>query len=287
MSTPRAAAPRPALVRLLIALAIVVPVFIAQIAVWTLRPTLGALPTALLSALIASIGGWAAYVAYVHRFERRAALELAGPGAARELGAGIAIGVGAFAASIGILALLGVYRAVGVGPLLPVAMAFLMAIASGTIEEIVFRGVLFRLVEEWGGTWTALAVSSLLFGLGHLVNPHATALGAIAIVFEGGILLAGAYLVTRRLWLPIGVHAGWNFAEAGIFGVPTSGAPMQGVLLGELTGPEWLSGGIFGPEASIVAVLVCVGVGSALLLRAARKKRFVAARRSERPAPLA
>jgi hypothetical protein len=62
---------------------------------------------------------------------------------------------------------------------------------------------------------------------------------------------------------------------------------MQGVLLGELTGPEWLSGGIFGPEASIVAVLVCVGVGSALLLRAARKKRFVAARRSERPAPLA
>ena len=287
MTAPRTAAIRPALVRLLIALACVVPVFVAQIAVWRLRLSLGTLPTALLSAAIASVGGWAAYRAYVHRFERRAASELGARGAGRELATGIAVGVAAFAASIAILALLGVYRVFGIGALLPVVLALLMAIASGTIEEIVFRGVVFRLIEEWGGTWTALAVSSLLFGLGHLVNPHATALGAIAIVFEGGILLAGAYVLTRRLWLPIGVHAGWNFAEAGIFGVPTSGAPTHGFLRGELTGPEWLSGGVFGPEASIVAVLVCVAVGTTLLVLGARRGRFLAASRAIRPAPSA
>jgi len=287
MTPPGSAAPRPALVRLLIALAHVVPVLVAQIAVWRLRPWLGTLPTALLSAAIASIGGWAAYRAYVRRFERRAAVELGPGGAGRELAAGLAVGLCAFAASIGVLALLGVYRISGLGALLPVVLALLMAIASGTIEEIVFRGVVFRLIEEWGGTWTALAVSSLLFGLGHFVNPHATVLGAFAIVFEGGVLLAGSYVLTRRLWLPIGIHAGWNFAEAGIFGVPTSGAPTHGLLRGELVGPEWLSGGVFGPEASIVAVLVCVGVGSAMLVLAARRGRFLAARWTARRAPAA
>jgi membrane protease YdiL (CAAX protease family) len=268
---------RPPLVRLLIALAFVVPVLIAQVAIWVVRPWLGMLATALLSTAIAAVGGWLAYRAYVRLFERRTLAELEPRHARRELAAGIAIGASAFAASIGILALLGVYRVVGAGALLPVALAALMAIGSATIEEIVFRGVVFRLVEEWGGTWTALVVSSLVFGAVHLVNPHATALGAIAIVFEGGILLAGAYVLTRRLWLPIGVHAGWNFAEAGIFGVPTSGAPSTGVLRGEVVGPEWLSGGVFGPEASVVAVLVCVAVGTLLLVRAARGDRFIAA----------
>ena len=287
MTAPRTAAPRPALVRLLIALAWVVPVFVAQIAIWRVRPWLGTLPTALLSAAIASVGGWAAYRAYVRRFERRAVPSSARAAPAGELAAGLVVGVCAFAASIAVLWLLGVYRVSGLGPFVPIVLALLMAIASGTIEEIVFRGVVFRLIEEWGGTWIALAISSLLFGLGHLVNPHATALGAIAIVFEGGILLAGAYLLTRRLWLPIGIHAGWNFAEAGIFGVPTSGAPTHGVLRGELVGPEWLSGGVFGPEASIVAVLVCVAVGTALLVLAARRDRFLAASWATRPPPTA
>src|SRR5262249_43241830 len=159
----------------------------------------------------------------------------------------------------------------GVGTLLSVVLALLSAIAAGTIEEIVFRGVVFRLLEEWGGTWAALAISSLLFGAIHLLNPRATALGAIGVVFLGGILLAAAYVLTRRLWLPIGIHAGWNFAEGGIFGLPTSGLASTGIVRGEIVGPEWLSGGGFGPEASIVAVLVCAALGTLLLVRAARR----------------
>jgi len=272
-------APRlwPPLARLGIALAFVVPVLIAQIAIWGVRRDIGTLPTALVSTAIATVLGWLAYRAYVRRFERRALAELSVAGGGRELFGGVALGLGAFALSIAILALLGAYRVVGMGEPLPVVLALLSAIAAGTIEEIVFRGVVFRLVEEWGGTWTALAISSLLFGGIHLLNPHATALGAIGVVFEGGVLLAAAYVLTRRLWLPIGIHAGWNFAEGGIFGVPTSGAPTTGIVRGEIVGPGWLSGGVFGPEASIVAVLVCVVLGTVLLVSAARRGRFIAA----------
>jgi membrane protease YdiL (CAAX protease family) len=285
MSEPVVARVRNPLLRLPIALVFVVPVLFAQIAVWGLRATIGTLPTALLSAAIATVVGAAAYVAYVRIFERRAVGELGGSGAGSELGAGAALGVGAFAATIGILALLGVYRVAGRGELAPVLLALLMAIGSGAIEEIVFRGVLFRLVEEWGGTWFAVVLSSLLFGGGHLVNPHATMLGALAIVFEGGIFLAGAYVLTRRLWLPIGIHAGWNFAQSGIFGVPTSGVPAHGLLRGELVGPEWLAGGEFGAEASIVAVVVCIALGTTLLVLAARRGRFVAWRGRGASAP--
>jgi len=274
---------RPPLARLAIALAFVAPVLIAQIAIWAMRPYLGRLPTAVLSMLIATVVGWSAYRAYVRTFERRALIELSVPGRGRELFAGVALGLGAFAASIAILALVGAYRAVGLGAVLPVVLALLSAIAAGTIEEIVFRGVVFRLLEEWRGTWTALALSSILFGGIHLLNPHATILGAIGVVFEGGIVLAGAYVLTRRLWLPIGIHAGWNFAEGGIFGVPTSGAPSTGVVRGEIVGPEWLSGGIFGPEASIVAVVVCIMLGTVLLARASRRGRFIAPHRKQLP----
>ena len=286
-TTPVASAARALrgpLVRLAIALAFVVPVLVAQIAIWALRPRLGTLATAILSTAIATLVGWAVYRAYVRRFERRALVELATAGSGRELGSGFALGVCAFATSIAILAFVGAYRVVGLGAPLPVVLALLSAIGAATIEEIVFRGVVFRLVEEWGGTWTALAVSSLLFGGIHLLNPHATALGAIGIVFEGGILLAGAYVLTRRLWLPIGIHAGWNFAEGGIFGVPTSGFASSGIVRGEVVGPEWLSGGVFGPEASIVAVLVCVALGLSLLVRAAQRDRFVAASWKRLPA---
>jgi membrane protease YdiL (CAAX protease family) len=276
MTTTNAKPLRPPPARLGIALAFVVPVLIAQVAIWAARPYLGPLPTAILSMLIATVVGGLAYRAYVRRFERRELAELSVPGGGRELFAGVALGLCAFAVSIAILGLVGAYRVVGLGTALPVVLALLSAIAAGTIEEIVFRGVVFRLLEEWGGTWTALAISSILFGGIHLLNPHATILGAIGVAFEGGVMLAGAYVLTRRLWLPIGIHAGWNFAEGGIFGVPTSGAPSTGVLRGEVVGPEWLSGGVFGPEASIVAVIVCVVLATILLARAARRGRFIA-----------
>ena len=147
-----------------------------------------------------------------------------------------------------------------------------MAVTSGTIEEIMFRGILLRHLETMLGTWAALAITSLLFGAAHLGNPDATLFAAFAIAMEAGILLGAAYLVTRRLWLAVGIHAAWNFTQGWVFSIPVSGhaAPL-GLLITRRVGPDWLTGGDFGLEASAVALVVATGAGLLLLHRAVRR----------------
>lgn len=265
------------LVRLPIALLFMVPVFIAQAAAWGLAARFGKVPAALLSLAIASLVGPAVYTLYVRWIERRRAAELGREGALKELAAGLAIGAAVFTATVGVLTLFGAYRIGGVRSDLSVlTIPLCVSFAAATIEEILFRGVVFRLLEESLGTWIALAISALLFGFGHIASPHATVFAAVAIALEAGVMLGAAYVLTRRLWLAIGIHAAWNFTQAGIFGVPTSGIPMNGLFIGALSGPEWLSGGAFGAEASVIAVLLCTAVGAALLASGHRRGRFVA-----------
>jgi membrane protease YdiL (CAAX protease family) len=219
------------------------------------------------------------YAAYVRVAEKRPLAEFSRAGAWRELGAGLVLGFALFATTIGILAMLGLYQVRGVrtdASLLIIPLA--ISVGAGVIEEVIFRGVIFRIVESSLGTWIALAISSLLFGLVHLGNPNATVLSSVAIMLEAGLMLAGAYLLTRRLWLPIGVHIGWNFTQGGIFSVPVSGYALTGLVDGTLSGPDWLSGGVFGAEASVVAVIVCVSLAIWLLRRAAQRGQFIAPR---------
>ncbi|AOS62191.1 CPBP family intramembrane glutamic endopeptidase [Actinoalloteichus hymeniacidonis] len=151
------------------------------------------------------------------------------------------------------------------------ATAGLMACVAVT-EETLFRGLIFRVLEERVGTVLALAFSSVLFGLTHLVNENATLWGTLSIGLTGGVMLAAAYLVTRSLWLPIGLHFAWNLTHAGVFGVVISGSdtPPEGLLNLTLSGPSLLTGGAFGPEASLLALLVCL-VPTVFLLRKASR----------------
>ena len=276
MRPMEAARVRSAWLRLPLALAFVAPVYALHLFAPRLTGTRGTLVGALLSAAIAAILGSAAYCAYVRAVERRRVTELDRRGAVRELVAGLVLGAAFFAVTIGILAVLGVYRIVGQRELAIVVAPLVGAIGTAVIEEIVFRGIVFRIVEGALGTWIAFAVSSLLFGFLHLVNPQATLQGAAAIVVEAGVMLAAAYVLTRRLWLPIGIHAGWNFTQGGVFGVSVSGFRSTGVFDGALTGPEWLSGGSFGAEASIVAVVLGAALGATLAVLALRRGRFAA-----------
>ena len=145
------------------------------------------------------------------------------------------------------------------------------ALMAGVTEELLIRAVAFRILEGWLGSWLALSISAAFFGLLHLPNPQATIVSSAAIALEAGVMLAAAYMVTRRVWLAIGIHVAWNFAQSGIFGVAASGVKSTGYLEGDLHGPPLLSGGAFGPEASIVAVVVCLAVGLYLLRVAHRK----------------
>ncbi|MGE5228227.1 MAG: lysostaphin resistance A-like protein [Deltaproteobacteria bacterium] len=138
-------------------------------------------------------------------------------------------------------------------------------------EELLFRGVIQRVSEERLGSWAALALASVWFGWQHADNPNAGPFDAVMIALFGGVLLGACYLATRHLWLAIGVHAAWNFVEGGVFGTPVSGYAIPGVLRSTLTGPEWLTGGPFGPESSLVTLAVTSAAGAVLLLVAWRR----------------
>ena len=152
----------------------------------------------------------------------------------------------------------------------------LTAVVPGITEEIVSRGILFRLTEEGLGTWIALLVSALFFGFAHITNPGATAWSSIAISVEAGLLFGLLYHVTRSLWWCIGLHAGWNFVQGAVFGIPVSGFPVDGLLESRLQGPGWLDGGTFGAEASVLTVLTCGVVSLWLLQRMLRAGSVVA-----------
>jgi membrane protease YdiL (CAAX protease family) len=196
--------------------------------------------------------------------------------APKGLGIGLAFGAVVFAAIVGVAAIADVYNIVGeggTGDLLRVLVT--IAIVPGFMEELLFRGILFRWLEEFGGSWFALALTSALFGLAHMFNPNATALSSFAIALEAGVLLGGAYMLTRNLWMAIGLHAAWNFTQGWIFDVPVSGTDQDGMVEAQLSGPELLSGGAFGLEASLIAMVLATAAGVALVVMAIRRGELV------------
>lgn len=197
--------------------------------------------------------------------ERRRTIELGSDGWPGGALRGALIGLALFSTVYGSLAVLGVASVQGWNNASGLAGALAMSLLSGVGEEILFRGVVFRLVEEGTGTLVALVASGAFFGLLHAGNRGATWASTAAIAVEAGILLAAAYTMTRSLWLPMGLHFGWNFAEGGIFGASVSGGAAHGLLRTQLSGPDWLTGGAFGPEASIVAVALCFVVALVMI----------------------
>ena len=214
------------------------------------------------------------YVALVRLLERRAARELA-PATIQAV-AGIMLGLALFSSVFGILHIIGVARWHGVSARFDVIPVLAGSILAAVGEELSFRGGLFRLLEESFGTTIALVASAALFGLLHGLNPGATVISTVAVALEAGVLLGAAYALTRNLWLPIGLHLGWNFTEGGIFGVSISGgATAKGLFSVSLVGHTLLTGGQFGPEASVVAIVVCLAVAAVLLVLVVRAGRWL------------
>lgn len=217
--------------------------------------------------------------------ERRAPEEVAGKGAVPAFGRGLVIGVAMFSAVIGNIAFNGAYHVEGLGSV-EGAIGFVgFMAAAATTEELMFRGVLFRIIEQRLGTWIAMTLTGVLFGAFHLANPHASLWGAIAIAIEAGGMLTAAYVATRRLWLPIGLHLGWNVAGSALFSTEVSGNDTsQGLLDASTSGNVLVTGGAFGPEGSVFSVLLCAATAVVLLVVAHRRGEIVPLRRSARAA---
>ena len=186
-----------------------------------------------------------------------------------DTGKGFLLGIVYFAIVVGIIALAGCYRISSVqldiaGQVRAIGMFFMVAVC----EEVIFRGILFRMIDRQFNAVAAFAVSALVFGAVHLTNPGATWWAGLAIAIEAGILLSAAYKYSGGLWMPIGIHWAWNYTQGNILGFAVSGGDAGGSLFTpEISGPDLLTGGAFGAEASLIAVVVGAAI-SALLIAA-------------------
>ena len=125
------------------------------------------------------------------------------------------------------------------------------------LEELLFRGYLMSLLTRYFNVPVALIISSLAFAIVHADNDNFSAIGFLTITIAG-ILFGLLFLKTGQLWLATGMHAAWNFMQGVVFGIPTSGNRTYSIMETTTSGPAWLSGGAFGFEGSILAVLVVV-----------------------------
>lgn len=262
------------LTRILVATALISAV---AVAIQLLAFALGAAPrsplgSALGLALAASIV--AVYVGFVRRVEQRRVVELGFDRATGEIASGFLLGLALCGTTVLVLWLAGVCTVERGGGLAAMLPGLCIAVSAGVAEEILLRGVVFRIVEERLGSWIALALSAAIFGLLHGLKPGASIASVLAIALEAGVLLAAAYMYTRRLWLPIALHAAWNFAQLGIFGVRAADNTEPGLLSTQFSGAEILTGGEYGPDLSVVTIALCLAA-AAVLIELARMRRGI------------
>jgi len=264
----------------LIAMVIAIALFIAASATstWlgTLLPPMTANASAAVKGAIAIALMLAVYKRVMVHLGERPRDDLPVAAAPRGLAVGLLTGFLLFCALVGIAALFDVYNIVGPGDTRELVKDLIgMTVLAAFMEELLFRGILFRWIEAFAGSWAALVVTSALFGLAHIFNANATWTSSLAIMVEAGALLGGAYMLARNLWVPMGLHAAWNFTQGFLFDVPVSGNDMHGLVQAKLSGPVLLSGGPFGLEASMIGVVLSIPLGAFLILLAARRGHIV------------
>ncbi len=224
------------------------------------------------------------YPLLMWRLAARPLSELEPGRAMAEALAGLAVGAVFVGGSAGLIALLGGYCFTwGRRRRSSCLTALTVNLGAAVVEELVFRGVAFQALEQLAGRWAALAGTSLFFGLVHLGNPNATPWSALAIACEAGLLLGAAFLWRRHLAFVIGLHFAWNLTET-LLGIPVSGQADPGLFKVALAGPELLTGGSFGLEASLVPVLASFYMTLPMLWLARRREsRQAAANSASRP----
>lgn len=229
----------------------------------------------LISAVLSSAVGIACYWAIFKLYEKRKITEIGTQGIGKNLLTGISLGFTLMSLTILVMYLSGSYKIVALNTIVYLLPALAMAISSAILEEILFRGVLFRIVEEKLGSYISLVISALVFGLLHLMNPNSSLLIGIGLAIQAGLLLGVLYMYSRNLWLPIAVHFAWNFTLGGIWGAPVSGMSLEKSLVTSTSqGNELITGGSFGPEGSVQATLFCLVATTVIFISCYRQNKI-------------
>lgn len=168
------------------------------------------------------------------------------------------------------------YSITKTNPLSFLIPGLISALVAGFVMEIILRGILFRVVEEYLGTSIAIMFLALLFLIVHTSGEHATTLSVLATTIQAGIFLSSLYIFSKSLWLPIFFHFAWDFAEPSIFGGINPGISVEESLFtSKITGPEIFTGGLNGPGNSIQAATLCLVLSIIFLRMGKRKGNFI------------
>lgn len=229
----------------------------------------------LIKGIFVSVLAIGSYWLFYRKYEKRVITELSTKSIGKKLFAGIIVGGGLQSLTILVIYLYGGFRVIAVNPVSILIIPFTVAFTVAILEEILIRGIVFRITEEKLGSTIALIISGAIFGGLHLINPHVTLISVLCITVVG-VLLAASYMYYRNLWLPIAIHFAWNFTQNGIFGAITSGNEKTSSLLtSKISGPEIITGGQFGPEGSIQAALVCLIAAILIIMQLYKQNKII------------
>lgn len=213
----------------------------------------------LIKGIISSAAVILAYSYFFKNYEKREITEFSNKGIAKYLVIGTLIGFVLQGLTILVIVASGGFEILAVNPISNMIIPFTVAFSVAIFEEILIRAIIFRIVEEKLGSYISLVITAIIFGALHLANPNSTLISGLCVGIEAGLLMGAAYIYARNLWFPIAIHFAWNFAQSGIFGAITSGNEKTASLLTtKITGNQLITGGEFGPEGTIQAIVFCV-----------------------------
>lgn len=209
-------------------------------------------------------------------YEKRKITEFSKKHIFKNLTIGIILGIILQSLTILVIYLKGGYYVESINPIIYLIPPLTMAFTSAIFEETLFRGIIFRIIEEKLGSYISLIISALIFGALHLLNPNSSLSAAIGLSIQAGLLLAAAYIYSRNLWFPIAIHFAWNFTQSAIFGTIVSGNEISKTLItSKIEGAEWFTGGQFGPEGSIQATVFCLIATIILLILSNKEGKII------------
>ncbi|RIJ37037.1 CPBP family intramembrane glutamic endopeptidase [Pontibacter oryzae] len=230
----------------------------------------------LIRGVIVAILAIVSYSYLFKHYEQREITEFSKNNLFKNLILGLTLGVVLQALTILVIYLKGGYTIISINPVLYIIPPLAMAFTSAIVEEILLRGIVFRITEEKLGSYLALLISAALFGAMHFANPNSSLTAAVGLAIQAGLLLAAAYIYSRNLWFPIALHFAWNFTQSAIFGAKVSGNTISKTLItSEIEGAVWYTGGQFGPEGSVQATLFCLIPTIVLLVLSHKAGRII------------
>jgi hypothetical protein len=214
------------------------------------------------------------YRFYCQTFEKRDAVEVSYSGAFKQWGTGAIVATGMVLTFVGLIALLGEFNIIEFRSMSKLINNLLMFSTGALLQEVVLLCVIYRLIEEWAGSWISLFLSLTLFAGLHLLNETET-LASVFMLMLSSLILIAPFILTRRIWVSWGFHAAWNFMQAGVFGMANSGIMFEGWMVTEISGPEWITGGAVGLEATYLSVGLDFLIGVVILIMAIKAGQFV------------